>query len=97
MIHTRDLKVTLFWGRKGSGKSLIQGVLLAELFAEYYRTEAKHPSLPHRMLHSNQPFSKSVEEAELGKHLRYWSSPRQLYDVRNGDILWDEIQKDLFI
>jgi len=95
MIHTRDLKVTLFWGRKGSGKSLIQGVLLLELFGEYYATETKFPSIPKRTLYSNQPFSKAVEQAELGKHLEYWSSPRQLYHLRNCDILWDEIQKDL--
>lgn len=95
MISNRQLKITLFWGRKGSGKSLIQGVLLSELLKEYYETEKKYPHLPVRKLYSNQPFSKMVEEKELGKHLFYWSSPRQLYDLKNVDIIWDEIQKDL--
>jgi len=64
-ISNRQLKATLFWGKKGSGKSYVQGVLLSELFKEYYKTEEKYPYLPHRVLYSNQKFSDQIRKKIL--------------------------------
>jgi len=89
------LKIYLFYGKKGSGKSLYQCYVATQLFKQYYKTEKKYPFLPKRKYYSSQKFSKQIEEKELGKHLQYWSNPRELYQLRDCDIGWDEIGKDL--
>lgn len=91
----RDPKIYLFYGKKGSGKSLFQARLAYELIQEYYRTEKKYPNLPHRKYFSSQKLSPAFEAKELGKHLEYWTHPDQLYKVRDADIGWDEIGKDI--
>lgn len=94
-MSIKDLKIYLFYGAKGSGKSLFMARLAQRLFNEYYRTERRYPQLPKRKLYSNQKYSKKIEEQELGKHLQYWTHPEQLYWIRDSDILWDEVGKDL--
>ena len=94
--HSKSgLKIYLYYGPKGSGKSLFQIYIATQLFKEYYKIEKKYPQLPKRKYYSSQKFSKELEDKELGNHLEYWSNPRQLYHLRNCDIGWDEIGKDL--
>lgn len=90
-----ELGIYLAWGKPGMGKSIDQVALALELFEEYRYTERKYPQLPKRKYYSNIKFSKEIEEAEFGNHLEYWENPRQLRDLRNVDIGWDEIGKDL--
>ena len=91
----QGLKIFLFYGKKGSGKSLYQSYLVLKLLKSYYKIEKKYPSLPHRKFYINQPLSEEFEKKELNKHFEYFTSPEQLYAVRDSDILWDEIGKDL--
>jgi hypothetical protein len=98
----QGLKIYLFYGKKGSGKSLYQAYLVLKLIKSYYKVEKKFPKLSHRKLYINQPLSKEFEKKELYDkktnptgHLIYWTNPEQLYNVRDADILWDEIGKDL--
>lgn len=95
MIYPK-LGIYLFYGKKGSGKSIFQSSLAYKLVNEYYSVEKKYPSLPHRTFWSNQKFCGEFEKKELAnKHLKYWSNPKQLYSIKNSDISWDEIGKDL--
>jgi len=94
--HSKNkLGVYLFYGNKGAGKSIYQTYIFLTLLKSYYRQEKKYPYLPKRKYYSSQKFSKEIEEKELGKHLEYWTNPRQLYKLRDCDIGWDEIGKDL--
>lgn len=94
-MNIAGLKIYLIYGKKGSGKSLFMARLAQKLFNSYYRQERKYPDLQNRKLWSNIKFSEEVEKKELGNHLEYWSNPEQLYGLRNIDIFWDEIGKDL--
>ncbi len=95
MIDTKGLKIYIFYGKKGSCKSLFQARLARYLINEYYKTEKKYPELPKRKLYINQKLSKEFDDLELHNHLEYWTHPEQLYSVRDSDIFWDEIGKDL--
>lgn len=90
--------IQLSYGRPGEGKSLDQARTALRLMREYQRTEKRYPTLPRRQLWSNQKFSEAIEKKELydavsnpNGHLHYWQHPRQLRDLRDVDILWDEI------
>jgi len=91
----RGLKSYLFYGDKGNGKSLLMAYLTNYLVYSYVRQEKKYPQLPKRKLYSSMKFSPAVEKHTLGRYIEYWSNPRQLFDVRNADILWDEVGKDI--
>lgn len=91
----RGLKQYLFFGDKGNGKSMLAAYLAHYLFSSYAYTAKKYPQLPRRVLWSSQKFSEEIEAKHLGVDLEYWSSPKQLYDLRNVDILWDEVGKDI--
>jgi len=93
IIVSRQLCITLIWGRKGSGKSLISGRIVRELLASYKKAEKRYPQLPKRKVISNQKYTPQYESV-LGEHLKYWTNPLELVDVRNSDIIWDEIGKD---
>lgn len=94
-MNYKGLKVYLIYGRKGSGKSLYMARLALQLFKSYRRQEKHYPKLAKRKLYSNIKFSEKVEQEELFNHLEYWTHPEQIYTVRNSDIFWDEIGKDL--
>jgi len=91
----KDLKSYIFFGAKGSGKSLFTAYLSMVLMRSYYRTERSYPTLPKRQLWINAKLNPKLEHYELGKHLRYWESPRELVEARNVDIIWDEVGKDI--
>lgn len=95
MISLKGLEITVIYGKKGNCKSLYQTMIVDYLIRQYYRTEKRYPELPKRKVYINQKLSKAFEEKELGKHLEYWTHPEQLYKVRDSDIIWDEIGKDL--
>ena len=94
-IGFRGLKCYLFYGDKGNGKSMFTAYLLEYLLEQTKYREKKYPQLPKRKIYSNQKFSDKIDKRELGNHLEYWENPRQLYDLKNVDIIWDEIGKDI--
>lgn len=103
------LGIYLTYGKKGAGKSLDQARTALKFFVDYERMERKHPELPKRIYFGNQPFSKEIEEKQLGVHLYYWDNAKQLkfcprkdcwkgkvtHPIHDADIAWDEIGKDL--
>lgn len=91
----KELGIYLVWGRPGMGKSLDQARTALKLFAQYKQIQKKYPQLPHRTMWSNQKFNDTLEKEHLHKDLFYWENPRQLKGLRDVDILWDEIGKDL--
>jgi len=93
-FNFRELHQYLFYGKKGNGKSMVMAYIASYLARDYRLIQKKFPHLPRRTLYANTPFSKSLEDKFQGQ-LKYWENPRQLYSVRNADILWDEIGKDL--
>jgi len=95
MISVHALTLYLFVGAKGSGKSLFGAKLIDHLIKRYKATERRYPALPKRAIHTNIKLALSIEKQELGKHLHYWENYRQLYHLRNADIYWDEVAKDL--
>jgi len=90
-----ELGIYLAWGKPGMGKSLDLASLTLELFDDYAYMERKYPELPRRVCWTNMKMAKAVEDLHLGFDLKYWDNPRQIRDLRNVDILWDEIGKDL--
>ncbi|AXH76354.1 MAG: zonular occludens toxin [Inoviridae sp.] len=92
-FNFRGLKSYLFYGNKGNGKSLVYASIVDSLLSEYRYIERKYPKLPKRVLYSNQNLK--LHDSFASDHIRFWSSPRQLASVRNSDILWDEVGKDL--
>jgi len=93
-IGFRALKSYLFYGNKGNGKSMFTAYLIDLLHDQYRFTEKKYPDLPKRTVWSNQKFSLEVEE-KMGEQLKYWTSAKQLSLIRNSDIIWDEVGKDI--
>lgn len=98
----RDLKIYIYYGPKGQGKSYFCSRMAVLIIATYRRNEERYPGLQKRQFWSSQKFSPEYEAQELydekknpDGRLHYWSHPSQLYLLKNVDILWDEIGKDL--
>lgn len=98
----RDLKIYCYYGAKGQGKSYFCAFIAYKIIETYRRTEKRYPSIAKRSFWSSQKFSDEYEKKELyhktknpDGRLNYWSHPSQLYALKNVDILWDEIGKDL--
>lgn len=83
------------YGRPGEGKSLDTAKTSLELLEEYKKIEKKYPKLPKRKLWTNMRLSKELEKEYLNKKLFYWENPKQLYNVKDVDIIWDEIARHL--
>lgn len=81
----------MYFARPGNGKTLQMARVADALFKEYRWVQRKYPQLPKRALWSNMKFSKAIEDAHLGYDLHYWTDPRELYGLRDVDILWDDI------
>lgn len=108
-MDCEKLAIYLNYGEKGSGKSYLQAKDALNLFKDYRWIEKRYPFLPKRIYFGNQRFSKEIEEKELGNHLFYWNSAKQLrwcprvvcwkgeglHPVHDADIAHDEISKDL--
>lgn len=95
MIPINALTLYLFVGKKGSCKSMFGASLIQNITKRYERTKKRYPLLPLRSCYSNTKFSSNFEKLHLGKDLHYWENYRQLYGIRNADIYWDEVAKDL--
>lgn len=98
----RDLKIYCYYGAKGQGKSYFCAYMAVNVIAQYRRAEKRYPKIGHRQFWSSQRFSEEYEKLELWDaetnpdgRLHYWAHPSQLYNLKNVDILWDEIGKDL--
>lgn len=101
-VWKRDLKIYCIYGAKGQGKSYFCAYLTYCVIEAYRINEKRYPELQKRQFWSNQKFSDDYEKKELydpennpDGRLHYWSHPSQLYALKNVDILWDEIGKDL--
>lgn len=89
---TKDIAIYMTWAKPGQGKSIdLARQIHKLLYKEYPRTRKKYPNLPERSVWSNVKLNKEIEDQELGKHLFYWTDPRQLKDLRDVDICIDEI------
>lgn len=80
--------ITIYTGIPGAGKSLKsaeKAMSLLERNKKWY----KKTGIP-RILHSNIKFSPEVEEYFHG-FIKYWTDPYDLVQVRDGDVIWDEI------
>lgn len=79
-------------GRPGQGKSLYTARVARKLLKRnqkfYERTGVV------RQIVSNIKFSDKFEE-EAGQFLRYWSRVDEIVDLRDCDLLWDEIATEL--
>jgi len=94
VININALTLYLFIGDKGSGKSLFAAKLADYVLKQYKRVEKRYPTLSKRKFYSHEKFNK-ITETLFGDRLVYWENYRQLYSVRNADIYWDEVAKDL--
>lgn len=98
----RDLKIYCYYGAKGQGKSYFCSRAVYFIIKAYRLAEKKYKNVAKRQFWSSQKFSTVYEKKELWDEkknpdgrLHYWSHPSQLYNLKNVDILWDEIGKDL--
>jgi len=85
--------IAIFTGLPGAGKTL----KLARTSVEYlYRNKKLHTKkgLPLRKVWSNIHFSPEVEE-EFEDYIEYWSDPAALVQLRDVDVIWDEIATHL--
>jgi len=79
-------------GPPGNGKSLDAARLARKI---YERNRKWHEKGNHRRkIYSNIKFAPHIE-TEWGDYLAYWSDLRQLCDLRDADIIWDEIANEL--
>jgi len=103
----RNIGVYMYYARPGEGKGVTVADIIRRLFRGYRKTQKRYPMLPKRMLYSNIRLSAAIEKKELRTdpvtrevineegHLVYWDSPRDLYDVKHADIIWDEVSRHL--
>jgi len=84
------LSVVLLWARPGNGKTLDTARQAFSWISQYHRMAMYFPELPPRHMWSNLKFGSEIENA-LGDRLHYWSDPSVLKQVRNADIIWDDI------
>lgn len=99
----RNIGIYLTYARPGQGKSSDTARTIASLFREYARTEKKYPHLPRRELWCNLKLSEAIERRQLKRdpstgeivnpdgHLCYWDNPKQLRDLKDCDIVIDEV------
>jgi len=70
----------LIFAPPGNGKSLEQARLSDKVFTEYHRMEKRYPTLPHRILMSNQRLNEKLTHTEGHEHghYMYWEAPEEL-------------------
>lgn len=89
--------IVIFSGLPGAGKSLKLAMTAIDTL---YRNRKLHEKkgLAKRPLLSNIKFSKEVEE-EFGLddkgYIKYWADPAELVQMRDCDVVWDEIATHL--
>lgn len=85
--------IVIFSGLPGSGKTLKLARTAVETL---YRNKKLHEKkgLAVRKLYSNIRFSNDVE-VEFRGYIEYWSDPAALVQLRDCDVIWDEIATHL--
>ena len=85
------MPITVYTGRPGSGKTLLMAREATNLIRrnKKYMERVSNP----RYIWSNIKFSTDVEESF--PYIKYWSDPRQLTELRDCDVLWDEMPAHL--
>jgi len=79
-------------GAVGQGKSLYTARLARSLLLRNKAWFAKSGIM--RQVYSNLKFSENFEQ-EHGEFLRYWNTTEQLCQLRDVDVIWDEIATEL--
>jgi len=79
-------------GAPGQGKSLYTAQVALNLLRRNKKWAAK--GFPRRQLASNMKFSPQFEHQAAG-FLTYWTDTREICEMRDVDILWDEIATEL--
>ncbi len=69
---------TLFYGARGSGKSLHQAKVCLQIFRYLEYLYYTKPELKKAIVYSIQKFSSSIEEKYLGSYLYYWVDAKDL-------------------
>jgi hypothetical protein len=84
--------IVIFTGRPGAGKSYKLAQTALDVL--YTQRKIKEKWGLERILYSNLRFSPVIEEEFRGQ-IKYWTDPAELIDIRNADVLWDEIATHL--
>jgi len=87
---------TLIYARPGNCKSLEQARISFSLFMEYHYTEWRYPTLPKRILLTNQILNKTITDKESKHgHLLYWDNPEFLRYCPRGRKCYKFFNKNL--
>lgn len=84
--------IQIYTGLPGSGKSTYMAYIATELLSRNEKYHKKTGQV--RQIASNMFISTWVQELYPG-YIRFWSDPRELVNLRNCDIIWDEIATHL--
>lgn len=84
------MSVYVLEGLPGAGKSVRLAKEALFLLERNRRLSEKTEGRLHRRVMSNLKFSDWVEE-EYRDFIRYWEEPEELQEVRDCDVLWDEM------
>lgn len=84
--------ITIYTGIPGSGKSLKSAQKALELLHRNKKWASK--GNPIRKVVSNIKLNPEIEE-EYKEHIRYWEDPSDLTNVKDADVIWDEIATHL--
>jgi len=85
--------IAIFTGLPGAGKTLKLADTAIEIL---YRNKKMHEkkNLPIRFVYTNLPFSDEVME-EFAVYIKHWNDPADLVEIRDADVVWDEIATHL--
>lgn len=84
--------IEIYTGLPGAGKSYKMAQVACELLYRNKKISKRYGIK--RLLYSNIHFSAQIEK-EFDGYIKYWAEPIELVDIRNADVLWDEIATHL--
>jgi len=84
--------IVIWTGRPGAGKSQKMATTMVDIL--YRNVSYFKKSGIKRQVYSNLKLCADAEQ-EFAGFLNYWSEPRELVDLRNCDVFWDEIATHL--
>jgi len=79
-------------GAPGQGKSLYTARIARKLYNRNFKWYEKSGII--RKIASNQKYSEIFLKGKE-QFFQYWSSPKELCDLKNVDVIWDEIATEL--
>jgi hypothetical protein len=80
---------TIYYGAKGSCKSICQAVKVTNALAYYDVFHEKHPNIPQPIIFTNQKFNEDIERKYLGRTLFYWKDFEEIEHCPRHDC-WRE-------